>query len=98
MSVVLLPGSPAFTPARLAKRLKKIQGKNPLVRDIAAAYMHVVDLGEALSLGVPVSTGALRFSLSRLTAPTDVERAAAALAEAVPEIARTVRPARSQES
>ena len=49
MSILFLPGAPAFTPARLAKRLKKVQAQNPGVRDIAAEFAHIVDVGETLS-------------------------------------------------
>ena len=51
MSILFLSGASAFTPARLAKRLKKIQGQNPGVRDTAAEFVHIVDLGESLSDG-----------------------------------------------
>ena len=49
MSILFLHGAPAFTPARLAKRLKKIQAQNPGVQEIASEFVHIVDLGEALS-------------------------------------------------
>jgi len=46
------------------------------------------------ALAVPTSTGALRFSLSRLTRPEEIEHAAHALAEAVTEIERAVHATR----
>jgi cysteine desulfurase len=46
------------------------------------------------ALSVPTNTGALRFSLSRLTQPEEIEHAARALSEAVAEIERAVRPTR----
>jgi phosphoribosylformylglycinamidine synthase len=49
MSSLFRPGAPAFTPARLAKRLKKIQAQNPGVREIASEFVHVVDLDQSLT-------------------------------------------------
>lgn len=49
MKILVLRGAPAFTPARLAKRLKKIQAHNPAVREIASEFVHLVDLDQALT-------------------------------------------------
>jgi len=47
--MLVLRGAPAFTPARLAKRLGKIQRQNPSVRDATAKFVHFAEIGEALS-------------------------------------------------
>jgi cysteine desulfurase len=89
---VLLPGLPA------EPVLHALEARGVLASEGAACSTRTREQSRVMrALGVPVSTGALRFSLSRQTAPADVERAAAALAEAVAEIARTVRPAKAQE-
>jgi phosphoribosylformylglycinamidine synthase len=49
MTMLVLRGAPAFTPARLAKRLGKIQKQNPSVRDAAAEFVHFAEIAEALS-------------------------------------------------
>jgi phosphoribosylformylglycinamidine synthase len=49
MDILFLRGAPAFTPARLAKRLRKIQAHNPAVSDVAAEFEHIVELGGSLS-------------------------------------------------
>jgi len=49
MTMLVLRGAPAFTPARLAKRLGKIQKQNPSIRDAAAEFVHFVEVTEPLS-------------------------------------------------
>src|ERR1017187_8068381 len=49
MSMLVLRGAPAFTPARLAKRLRRIQGRNPAIRDAAAEFVHFAEIAEPLS-------------------------------------------------
>jgi phosphoribosylformylglycinamidine synthase len=49
MTMLVLRGAPAFTPARLAKRLGKIQKQNPSVRDATAEFVHFAEVSEALS-------------------------------------------------
>jgi len=49
MTMLVLRGAPAFTPARLAKRLGKIQKHNPAVRDAAAEFVHFAETSEPLS-------------------------------------------------
>jgi phosphoribosylformylglycinamidine synthase len=49
MTMLVLRGAPAFTPARLAKRLKQIQASNPAVRAIAAEFVHFADLAALLT-------------------------------------------------
>jgi phosphoribosylformylglycinamidine synthase len=51
MPMLVLGGAPAFTKARLAKRLKKIQTANPGVHEISAEFVHIADLAEALTDG-----------------------------------------------
>jgi phosphoribosylformylglycinamidine synthase len=51
MTTLVLRGAPAFTPARLAKRLKKIQTTNPAIREIGAEFVHFADLAEPLAEG-----------------------------------------------
>ena len=48
MLILSLPGSSAFTPARLAKRLAKIQAANPQVSALAAEFVHFVELTSPL--------------------------------------------------
>ncbi|HVO19627.1 MAG TPA: phosphoribosylformylglycinamidine synthase, partial [Anaeromyxobacter sp.] len=49
MPVLELTGSPAFTPARLAKRLARVRARNPGVTGLAADFVHLVDLERPLS-------------------------------------------------
>ena len=49
MSMLDLRGAPAFTPARLAKILAKIQATNPTVREVGAEFVHFADLAEPLT-------------------------------------------------
>lgn len=49
--MIALAGAPAFTPARLAKRLKRLQAANPQVTEIDAEFVHLVDLAEVLPEG-----------------------------------------------
>src|SRR5579872_4285280 len=44
-------GAPAFTPARLEKRLRAIAARNPGVRDLAATFVHFVDAATAPTAG-----------------------------------------------
>ncbi|HEX7598548.1 MAG TPA: phosphoribosylformylglycinamidine synthase, partial [Polyangia bacterium] len=46
--MLVLPGASAFTPARLAKRLAKIQNRNPGVQALAAEFAHFVELHSPL--------------------------------------------------
>ena len=46
MSMLILRGAPSFTPARLAKRLAKIQAKNPRIRAINAEFVHFAEVSE----------------------------------------------------
>ena len=48
MPIISFPGASAFTPARLAKRLAKIQTANPQVSAIAAEFIHFVELTSPL--------------------------------------------------
>ncbi|MFZ5446770.1 MAG: phosphoribosylformylglycinamidine synthase [Myxococcota bacterium] len=45
----VFPGSPAFTPARLARRLERLQQTQPGVRDATADFVHVVDASRELT-------------------------------------------------
>ncbi len=51
MTMLVLRGAPAFTPARLAKRLGKIQARNPSLRDAVAEFVHFADIAEPLAEG-----------------------------------------------
>jgi len=80
---VLLPGLPA------EPVLHALEARAVYASEGAACSSRAHEQSRVLrALGLPANTGALRFSLSRLTTPADVEQAARALAEAVPEIAR----------
>jgi phosphoribosylformylglycinamidine synthase len=48
MTMLVLRGAPAFTPARLAKRLKKIQNGNAKVHALAAQFVHFAEVAEPL--------------------------------------------------
>ncbi|HEY5285233.1 MAG TPA: phosphoribosylformylglycinamidine synthase, partial [Polyangia bacterium] len=49
--MLVFRGAPAFTFARLAKRLGKIQGNNPKVREASAEFVHFAEIAEPLSHG-----------------------------------------------
>ena len=49
MTMLVLRGAPAFTAARLEKRLRKIQQTNPALREIAAEFVHFADLAQPLA-------------------------------------------------
>ena len=44
MPVQFLPGRPAFSPARLAKRLARVREDNPGITDLRARFVHLADL------------------------------------------------------
>ena len=44
MAVIHLAGSPALSPARLAKRLVRLRAANPWVTDADARFVHFVHL------------------------------------------------------
>ncbi len=47
--MLVLLGSPAFSQARLARRLARIQQSSPGVQRLSARFIHLVDVSEALS-------------------------------------------------
>jgi phosphoribosylformylglycinamidine synthase len=49
MTMLVLRGAPAFTSARLTKRLRKIQTENPSIRDATAEFVHFAEIAEPLS-------------------------------------------------
>ena len=49
MTMLVLRGAPAFTPARLAKRRKKLQTTNPQVQEIVADFVHFAEVAEPLT-------------------------------------------------
>jgi phosphoribosylformylglycinamidine synthase len=49
MIMLVLRGTPAFTPARLAKRLKRIQSTNPAIREITASFVHFAEVTRPLA-------------------------------------------------
>ncbi|MGC3996878.1 MAG: phosphoribosylformylglycinamidine synthase [Anaeromyxobacter sp.] len=51
MPTLELPGAPAFTPARLARRLQRVQAGNPGVTAVTAEFVHFVDAAAALDEG-----------------------------------------------
>jgi len=82
---ILLPGLPA------EPILHALEARGVFASEGAACASHAKEQSRVLrALGVPASTGALRFSVSRLTTPDEVEHAAKALAEAVAEIEKVV--------
>jgi cysteine desulfurase len=86
ISGILLPGLPA------EPVLHALEARSIFASEGAACSSRAREQSRVLrALGVPASTGSLRFSLSRLTTPDDVARAASALAASVAEIARAVR-------
>jgi phosphoribosylformylglycinamidine synthase len=48
-AMLVLPGSPALTPARLTKRLEKLKSSQPGLRDAVADYVHIVDVARELT-------------------------------------------------
>jgi phosphoribosylformylglycinamidine synthase len=48
-AMLVLPGSPALTPARLTKRLEKLKSSQPGLRDAVADYVHIVDVERELT-------------------------------------------------
>jgi cysteine desulfurase len=86
---ILLPGLPA------EPVLHALEARGVFASEGAACSTRTREHSRVLrALGVPASTGALRFSLSRLTTVDEIDRAAHALAESVAEIERTVKPQR----
>jgi len=49
--MLFVAGSPAFSAARLQKRLRKVQRSNPGVTELAANYIHFVEVMAALDPG-----------------------------------------------
>jgi phosphoribosylformylglycinamidine synthase len=49
MSMLVLRGAPAFTPARLSKILKRIQATNSTVREVGAEFAHFAELADSLT-------------------------------------------------
>jgi phosphoribosylformylglycinamidine synthase len=47
--MLILQGPPAFTAARLTKRLARLQASNPRVTELAARFVHFVELSRPLS-------------------------------------------------
>ena len=89
ISSILLPGLPA------EPVLHALEARSVFASEGAACSSHAREPSRVLrALGVPASTGALRFSLSRLTTADEVAQAASALAASVAEIARAVRGGR----
>jgi cysteine desulfurase len=86
ISSILLPGLPA------EPVLHALEARSVFASEGAACSAHAREQSRVMrALGVPPSTGSLRFSLSRLTTADEVTRATSALAESVAEIARAVR-------
>jgi len=83
---VLLPALPA------EPVLHALEARSVFASEGAACSSHAREQSRVLrALGVAASTGALRFSLSRLTTAEDIDQAALALAASVAEIARAAR-------
>ena len=86
---VLLPGLPA------EPILHALEARGVCASEGAACSTRAHEQSRVLrALGVPTSTGALRFSLSRFTTAEQIDHAAGALAESVAEIARVVNAGR----
>jgi cysteine desulfurase len=86
ISGILLPSLPA------EPVLHALEARQVFASEGAACSSHSREQSRVMqALGVPTSTGSLRFSLSRLTTAEDIDRAASALDAAVAEIARAVR-------
>src|SRR5438552_3861588 len=49
--MLFVPGSPAFSAARLAKRLQRVRLDNPGITDLAANFTHFVDVMAGLDAG-----------------------------------------------
>ncbi len=47
--MLILSGPPAFTPARLARKLQRLQRDNPGITQASARFVHFVDCGSELS-------------------------------------------------
>lgn len=83
---ILLPSLPA------EPVLHALETRQVFASEGAACSSHSREQSRVMqALGVPSSTGSLRFSLSRLTTAEQVDHAADALAASVAEIARAVR-------
>lgn len=86
ISSILLPSLPA------EPVLHALETRQVFASEGAACSSHSREQSRVMqALGVPTSTGSLRFSLSRLTTAEQVDHAADALAASVAEIARAVR-------
>jgi cysteine desulfurase len=86
---ILLPGFPA------EPVLHALEARGVYASEGAACGARTHEQSRVLrALGIPAGTGALRFSLSRLTTAEEIEQAAAALAESVAEVERMLRPGR----
>jgi cysteine desulfurase len=86
ISSILLPALPA------EPVLHALEARSVFASEGAACSTRTREQSRVMrALGIPTSTGSLRFSLSRLTTAEQVDQAALALAAAVPEIARAVR-------
>jgi cysteine desulfurase len=82
---ILLPGLPA------EPVLHALEARGVYASEGAACGARTHEQSRVLrALGIPTRTGALRFSLSRLTTAAEIEHAASALAESVAEIERTL--------
>jgi cysteine desulfurase len=83
IAAVLLPGLPA------EPILHALEIRGVFASEGAACSSHSREPSRVQrALDIPTTTGMLRFSLSRLTTPEDVETAAQALAESVAEVAK----------
>lgn len=86
---LLLPGLPA------EPVLHALESRGVFASEGAACSSHAREQSRVLaSLNIPLSTGALRFSLSRFTTSEEVEHAARALVESVAEVEKVVKPRR----
>ena len=86
ISSILLPGLPA------EPVLHALEACSVFASEGAACSSRAREQSRVLrALGVPSTTGSLRFSLSRLTTVEQIEHAASSLATSVSEIARAVR-------
>jgi cysteine desulfurase len=89
ISSILLPDLPA------EPVLHALEARSVFASEGAACSTRTREQSRVLrALGVPTSTGSLRFSLSRMTTSEQVEHTASSLAASVSEIARAVRPGR----
>lgn len=80
---ILLPGLPA------EPVLHALEARGVYASEGAACSTHSREQSRVQrALGIPPSTGVLRFSLSRMTTAEEVDAAAAALAESVAEVAK----------